>query len=394
MSGGRGRSPFGAMVLAGSATVVFILPVFLAGAMAVQITDDLAFGLFALGLSIAAYRGSGACVSPWLGRLADRLGATVSLRVAAVVAAVTSFGIAATATSWVVLTAWLAVGGWATALGQPAANRLLANAVRPDRLGAAFGIKQSAPPTASMLAGFAVPLLAVTAGWRSAYVVAGALALVVLLATGRRPPPHLRQNSAEAPPKRLANRSVLLLLAVTFGLATATSASVTAFYVDAASRAGSSPGFAGTILALASMAAIFVRVVAGMMADRISRRHLWMCAGLLVAGSFGVMGLASGDAFWMTVAAPIALAGTWGFNGVFIYTVVRAYPESPGAVSGAVAPGALVGGAMGPMVFGLVAETWGYGTAFWFGGSVALLAAAFMVHAERRFTGARAVVAP
>ena len=394
MSTSRGQSEVRVQVVGLTAVAVFILPVFLAGAMAVQIRDDLVFGAAGLGLAVAAYRGSAAVASPWLGPLADRLGATLSLRLAAAIAAVTSLGIALAANSRIALTAWLALGGLATALGQPAANRLVSNTVPPERLGAAFGIKQSAPPTASTLAGFGVPLLAVNYGWRSAYYVAAALAVALLLGAGRRPPAAVRRSAQQRAKVKLANRPLLVLLAVAFGLGTATSSSVTAFYVDAAAEAGSSPGFAGTILAASSIGAICVRVVTGWLSDRINRRHLWLCAGLLAAGSIGVVGLASATPTLMAISAPLALAGTWGFNGVFIYTVVRAYPASPGAVTGAVAPGALVGGAAGPLIFGVIAETWSYPTAFVLSAVLAVLAAAVMVFAGGRFSAAQTGAVP
>ena len=184
MSSTPRRSPLRATLVGGLATVVGQLPVFLIGAMAVQITDDLLFGTAALGVAVAMFRVAGAVTSSYLGGLADRIGAVASLRFAALISIVASVGIAATATSWLTLVAWLMLGATANVLAQPAANRLLVRTVPATRQGIAFGVKQSAPPAASMLAGVSVPVIALTVGWRWAYLVGAALAIVVLIGAG------------------------------------------------------------------------------------------------------------------------------------------------------------------------------------------------------------------
>lgn len=371
------------MTLGGSITIVCILPVFLTGAMAVQLMDELSFGSAGLGLAVATWRATGAAMSPFLGRLCDRLGAIQSIRLSAAIATISAFGIAATADRFVVLVAWLMFGGCGHALGQPAANRLLANVVRTGRLGTAFGIKQSAPPAASMIAGICVPLIALTLGWRWAYVLAGTLAIAVIAAAGRRAPKAERANS-RATPGPLENRRIVVLLAIAFGLGTFTSSAITTFYVDATVRAGSTPQFAGTMLAVASVAAIASRVTCGMTSDRIQGGHLRLCAGLLAAGSVGIGMLAIGTPTWMSVGALIGLAGTWGFNGVFWYAMIRAFPRSPGRITGALAPGALLGSTAGPILFGLTVEVTTYPVAWSGVGVVALIAATAMILGERQ----------
>jgi MFS family permease len=146
-SAGAG-SPERAMVIGATATVVGSLPVFLTASMAVQLSAELAFGAVGIGAAVGNFFGTMALSSMHLGRLADRLGATLSLRIATIGAALSAFGIAAMARGWLSLAAGLVVAGLAAALAQPAANRLLINRVRGARLGTAFGLKQSAPPTA------------------------------------------------------------------------------------------------------------------------------------------------------------------------------------------------------------------------------------------------------
>ena len=372
------RSPVTAVAIGGSVAVVSGLPLFLAGAMGVQLTHELGFGAFGLGLAVATFRGVGAVLSIHLGRLADHLGATRSVRLAATLAALGALGIATTARGLGSLLAWLAVSGCALALAQPASNRLLIRIVDHRRLGLAFGIKQSAAPTGSMLAGLSVPVVGLTVGWRWAYVMVAILATVVLLAAGKAPVRDPVTTKPRAVATRLKHRGLIVLVGFAFALADATSVVTTTFYVSAAVQAGTAQAFAGTILAVASVAAVTTRVLGGLVSDRLAAGHLTLCAVLLAAGSTGLALLATGRAGLMSLGAVIALAGTWGFNGVFWFAMVRTYYDTPGRITGALAPGGLLGNTAGPVLFGFIVETAGYEPAWVAFGIVGLAAAAAM----------------
>lgn len=373
------------MALGAAVTVVALLPVFLTGAMAVQLTTDLAFGSAGLGLAVAAFRSGGAVTSVFLGRLADHLGAMRTIRIAAGIAALTAVGVATTVHSLWTLVPWLALGGSALALAQPGANRLLMNVVSGNRLGTAFGLKQSAPPVASMLSGAAVPLIAVTIGWRWGFGFAAIAALVLMLTT-RVPPPKPVDTDRPRTTSRipLENRSVIILLAIAFGLGTSTSSATTTFFVASAAAAGSSSTAAGTMLAVASIAAIASRVGAGIVSDRFTQGHLAICAGLMITGAVGITLLATGSPALMSAGVLIALVGCWGFNGVFWFALVRAYPSTPGRITGAVSPGGLMGSTLGPLVFGVLTERIGYSRSWWTIAVVAVIAAVVMLVGNRR----------
>ena len=360
------------------------LPVFLTGAMAVQITDDLRFGAAALGVAIAMFRVAGALTARYLGGLVDRIGAIASLRLSTTISMVTGVGMATTTTNWAILVAWLMLGATGNVLAQPAANRLLVRTVPTHRQGVAFGVKQSAPPTASMLAGLSVPAIALTVGWRWAYLVGAVLGVVVLISAGRRLPPAERQTTSRADRPKLRDRGTLILLAFALGLSTTASVPVAAFFVDASVRAGSSPELAGWLLAVASGAAILTRLVGGAVADRLAGGHLRLCAVMVALGSSGLALLALGSPAAMAVGVVIAMMGTWGFNGVYVFSLMRAYPDAPGAATGATMPGGLMGGMLGPVVFGVLVEQASYPAAWWFTCVAALLAAGGFVLAAAR----------
>lgn len=345
--------------------MVCLLPVFLMGSLATFIQDDLHLSAAGLGIAVALNRAAGAATSPVLGRSADRFGATRSLRIATGTAMVASLGIALTASSTIILIAWLMVAGCSVALVQPAANRLLSARVTKGGLGKAFGIKQSAPPLASMLAGISVPLIAVTVGWRWAFVVAAAAA--ALMTIGIRPVRRIRgkRPSPASHPPQPADRWTIVTLATGFGLGTSCSSSVTTFFVVSIVERGTGDVVAGALLAIASLVAVLARLVGGVAADRVPDNHLRICSAMALAGAFGVAALSVADTVPLqAIAVVVALTGTWGFNGMYWFALIRAFPNSPGTITGAVAPGGLLGATIGPIAFGLIAETAGYPHAF------------------------------
>lgn len=346
-----------------------------------QISDELSMGAGALGLAIGVSRGSGATASASLGRLTDRIGAVWSIRLALAIAAVSACGICWTAVGVKSLIAWLLLAGWANAVGQPAVNRLLARVVKPDRLGLGFGVKQSAPPAALLVAGVCVPVLALTVGWRWSFGLVAAAATGMVLVVGRRPEDASARRSSTLP-SRLSLRETGVFV-VAFALGTAASSVATAFYVSWAVDAGTPPSAAGLLLALASLAAIIARLAMGWASDRMARGHLRLCAVMLLTGAAGFGLLATGDIRIGAVGIVVALAGAWGFNGVFWYALVRAHPSVPGAITGALAPGGLAGAALGPLGFGLLVHGVGYRFAW----ITALLVAAAAATAMR--VGAR-----
>lgn len=380
----RASSPAVVAIIGGASSVVCLLPVFLTGSLATFIQDDLSLSAAGLGIAVALFRAAGAASSPFLGRSADRLGATLSLRIATATAVVASLGIALTAKSTAILIAWLMLAGCSVALVQPAANRLLAAGVSASGLGRAFGIKQSAPPLASMLGGLSVPVIAVTVGWRWSFGVAAGLAalMTILVRPTRRAVDRRSTTTVVSPP---TDRGTVVMLAVAFGLGTSCSSAVTTFFVVAVVGRGTSDVMAGTLLGIAGLLAVATRIVAGILADRFPANHLRGCAYLAGFGALGVGVLSfAGSVALQGVAVMVALVGTWGFNGVFWFALIKAFPEAPGRITGAVAPGALIGSTIGPIAFGLVAEAAGYGLAFRLAAIVALATAVALLIGNSR----------
>lgn len=377
-------SPTRSMVIAASATIICLLPMMLVGALAVQLTLELGFGTAALGGVVAAFRSTSAVTAPFLGRAADRFGASRSLRVAGIMTALTCVGVVVTARSWGTLVPWMILGGAAIGLAQPAANRLVVTGVEASRRGLAFGVKQTSAPTASMLAGLSVPLVALTVGWRYAYVLGALLAVVMVLSVRRSldSPAPGRGNTSRPP--RIEDWRSLALFGFAFGLANAANSVILAFYVDAAVDAGTTASVAGSLLAVASVAAIAVRLGTGIASDRMHRGHLHVCAYLMLAGAVGLGLLATQQPGLMGAGVLVGLSGAWGLHAVFWFVLMNAYSKTPGTATGMVATVGHTGGTLGPLLFGVVAQEVTYRAAWGMGSVLAVAAAATMIALSRR----------
>ena len=369
--GGRRTARF--VGLSFAITVVATLPAFLIGALSVSLRMDLGISLSAIGLAIAVNRGSGALMAGALGRLADRLGPSTSMRLAAAIAAGCALGILVAADRWVVVYGVVAVGGGASPLAQASANLTLRRTVRDNRQGLAFGLKQSALPISGALAGIAVPLVALTIGWRWCFVFAAALALLVGLAvpsTGGGP-----SSSTEVPTAQrgAVDRTLLLVLALGLFLGATPTSALSAFTVESGVTVGFSEGTAALILTAGSLIAIAVRLGLGFYADRHRTGHLRIIVAMVAVSALGHLALSLGEVWSFLLGGIIAFAFGWGYAGLFWFVVTRISGVSPGRATGLVLPGGMVGAMLGPVLFGFIVDEVGHGGA-WF--VMAILSAA------------------
>jgi len=366
------------------ATATAAAPLFLLGALAVQVRADLGFGAAGLGVAVATLFAASALTGPVVFRAIERIGARTGVAITSVLCAIALVAIAVSVDSFAGLLAAMALAGAAQAFGQPSANGLLSRGLPAGRQGLAFGLKQMAVPLTSLLAGAAVPLVALTVGWRWAYAGAAVLVLLVPLAVPRR--------DASAVPVRGGGRATLspalLLLAVAGALAAASTMTLGSFLVDNAVSRGVSESGAGLLLLYGSAVAVGARLLLGWLADRTgfdpSRIMLMML--LLGAPALALLGIAPGRWPLMAVVT-VAFGAGWGWNGLMDLTIVRLNRASPAAATSLMLTGFFLGAALGPLAFGTVAETLGYPTA-WVGAGALLLAGAGAIAAARRLATA------
>jgi MFS family permease len=369
-----------------------VLPAYVVGGLAVQLRADLDFGEGRLGLAVAVFFAASALGSAPFGRLVERIGAYRGTVAGTVAAAVSMLGIALLARSWWSLAAWLAVAGLANAIVQVAVNLQLARRITPDRLGLAFGLKLSAVPASTLLAGLAVPLLALTIGWRYAFAAGALLAVAATTTLPRTTPAPPRRAGRPVARTGDARVDALLVVAVAGGLGTAAANSLGAFVVDSSVLAGVDPAMGGWLLAGGSVLGIAVRVSAGMVADRVDRTVLPAVAGLLALGAVGLwlLGEAGADAR-LPVAVALAFGAGWGWNGLFNLAVVRHNANAPAAATGITQAGVYLGGVVGPPVFGALAEAFGYAQAWRAAAGVVLASALLHLVGARLLSRGRAL---
>ena len=352
-----------ATLAASLSTVLGTLPVFLVGALAVFIRADLRFGEAALGLAVATFFGLAALGSYPAGRLAERLGAGPTTAAGAVLSVASLLGIAALASDLVTLLVFLGLAGVSNALAQIGSNLALARAVPAHRQGLAYGLKQAAIPTATLLAGLAVPALALTVGWRWAFGLAAALALPLALvhepvrvSSGHRAP-------SDTVERRALPTRALVILAVGAGCAAGAANSLGGFLVESAVTDGVDAGRAGAVVAVASALGVVTRVGLGWGADRLQRTHLRVVAVQLAVGALGFALLAQGRG-GLVPGALLGFLGGWSWPGLLNFAVVRANRTAPAAATGVTQGGVFVGGALGPVLFGSLVSVGSYPTAW------------------------------
>lgn len=360
-------------------TTVSVLPVFLTGALSVQIAAELGFSPAGLGLVVALYFGTSALFALPGGWLVERLGARHTSRIAVVGAAALMLAVAVGARSYTALLSILLASSWCNVMGQLASNLTLARSVPAHRLGLSFGVKQAAIPLATLLAGAAVPAVALTVGWRWAFVIGAGLALLALIGAPRGDVAHVRAH--RAPGERAT--AALAVLGVASGLASATATALGIFLVASAVDRGIDPGLAGLVLAMGSVVGLSVRLLHGWLADRRDGGHIAVVAGSLALGAGGFALLAVPGTPALVIGTILAFGLGWAWPGLLQFAVVRLNPSAPAAATSIVQVGVYAGGFGGPIGFGYLATQASFPAA-WLGAATTMIVAAVLMVVGRR----------
>jgi MFS family permease len=342
------------------------------GGLAVQVGGELGFSPAGLGLAVSVYFGVSALASIPAGRLVERHGATLIARIGIGLAAASLIGIAAGARSLWTLTAILALGAAGNAMGQLASNTSLSRQVPVRRQGLTFGVKQAAIPVSTLLAGAAVPTLALTAGWRWAFVLAGLLAAATVLLVPR--------DTAHRGRGRESGRATgpLIVVGLAATLAAGSANALGTFVVSSAVERGISPGPAGLALTLGGAICALARIFGGWQADQRPAGQVTVIAALLATGAGGLALLSVPGTPALVAGVVLGFGFGWSWPGLMTFAVVRLYPQAPAAATSITQTGVYAGGCVGPIGLGAVAHAAGY-PAMWLAASVAMLGAATLM---------------
>ena len=351
----------GPSIIAVLVDTVGVLPVLMTGALAVQLERELSMDAAMLGIVYAAYFAAAAAGSTPLGKLSERIGPEIALRVGTLINVLALLGIVILVRTPVALMVCLLASGTGTAFTRSASTLLLARAVRPGRQGVALAIKHCSIPAGALLAGIAVPI-ALAVGWRWTYAAVAVASLLVAAAIPRRATPR--------PPSRAAggeaDLSVPLLIgfAASFALGSAAAASLGTYTVSTAVAAGMSEAAAGLLVAVGSVIGLVSRVLVGFWTDHRSGSQLDVVIGMILLGAAGFTLLAFGGPTVLYGAVPLAFATGWSWLGSFNLAVVRLNPVAPGSAIGITQTGAFTGAIAGPIVLGQLARNGSYTSAW------------------------------
>src|ERR687890_109112 len=330
VSSGRGRpaGPARAATAAVTVTTAGVLPAYLVGVLWVQVRADLGVGPSLLGVLVAAFFATSAVSALSAGTLVRKLGTVRVVRLSGLTAALTMLVVALAARDTAVLVAALVVAGWGNGIGQPASNDLIARSVSAGRQGLAYGLKQAAIPLSTLLAGVAVPLVAIPLGWR----------------TGRGP-----------------------------GIAMDS-------FADAAAVAGGiPPGTAGVLAAVASGVGALARVLVGWLADRVRTRWLLVVAAQMSVGGLSYALLGTGVEALIVVGAVVGYCTGWAWAGLSTYAVTRMHHGMAAQATSITQGGMGLGAAAGPLAFGGLLSVSSYAVAWTATAALAVVAGLVVV---------------
>lgn len=373
------RTVFGSLLFVAMAAATFT-PASL-GILATFIIDDLSISRAELGVVLGLVNVAAAVLSPIAGRITDRIGGKKSL-IALFVSAGATFLILGTAVAYAMLLVGALAGAFSQATANPATNKLIAEDVPAGRRGVITGVKQSGVQAGIFLGGLTVPTLAITLGWRGAYMIVAVVPLVFAVVAAWMVPaaPRVMAEHRTRSPGPLP--SAIWWLAG-FGFLMGFSGAVT-FLVPlfAEEVLGLSPVAGGIAAAVIAFVAVPGRILWSRYAERSGafRGSLGAMAVLSIAaaGLFYISGAAAAWLLWP--AAVVIAAGSSSWNSVgMVAVMVEAGIASTGRASGVVLFGFLTGLGIAPPIFGAIIDHTGSYDTMWLLSALAAVAAAGVI---------------
>lgn len=365
---GVGRTPVRSggstaqVVLAVTVNAFCILPSFLLSVMSVEVGADLHLDEVVVGLAFSVYWLVASLSAFPLAAVANRWGATRSLRGSGLAACLLCAVMTLSAHSAVTLIATLAIIGFTPALAAPAVNIVIMSGVRSRRRALAFAVASASPVVALMVAGLAGSLLEPLLGWRWVFVAGGlaAAALVPFVRTPAVQPAAFAAPGAQPVTVRPLAAMMSGILAGNLALGAAT-----AFLVVAAPSEEVSTVAASLAVAVASGSSILLRVLLALVVDRRRMDPFPLCGFLLLSGCVGYALLALGGPVAFLVGVAMVLVPGWSWISLLVHGVMCRYRSAVATASGVVQIAYFIGGVIGPAAIGGLIFATSYRTAWW-----------------------------
>ncbi|MEV0990851.1 MFS transporter [Streptomyces sp. NPDC049949] len=344
-----------------SAMAFSMLQLFLLGAFGPRLVDELGVSPTALGLTTAIGFATAAVLSPVGGRVVDRTGPRRSLVVLLLVSAAALALIGAAPGPGFLLAA-VALGGLPQALANPATNKAILAAAPPARRGSMTGMKQSGVQLGAFAAGLPLAALAGGVGWRGAVWTAAAAAALCALWAHRTLPADPSAKAAMVRASLVPRGAIAWLAVFSLFLGCAIASVNTYVALFGAQKLGMGPTSAAALVAVLGVAGIAGRV--GWSKAARPGRAEWL-PGALAAGAVAAACLLAAALYVPPLVWVAAVAvGVFAVSGNAVSMVLvmqRAAPGRAGQDSALVAAGFFAGFAVGPPLFGRLAEAGRYG---------------------------------
>lgn len=378
------RTAFGSMLFIAMGVATFT-PASM-GILATFIIDDLSISRAEFGFVLGLINVAAAVLSPFAGRVTDRIGGKKAL-IALFVTAGATFLILGTAFAYSMLFVGAIAGAISQATANPATNKLIAEDLPAGRRGAITGVKQSGVQAGIFLGGLTVPTMAIALGWRGAYLIVAVVPLVFAVVAAWVIPPALKVATEH----RIRSRGPLpraIWWLAGFGFLMGFSGAVT-FLVPlfAEEELGLSPVAGGVAAAVIAFVAVPGRILWSRYAERSGafRGSLAAMAVLSVAAA-GLFYLSGAAAAWLLWPAAVLVAvGSSSWNSVGMLAVmVEAGVAATGRASGVVLFGFLTGLGIGPPIFGAIIDGTGSYDLMWLLSALAAAGSAAVIAAWHR----------
>ncbi|MGW1657664.1 MFS transporter [Streptomyces atratus] len=338
-----------------------MLQLFLLGALGPRLVDELGISPTVLGLTTTIGFGTAAVLSPVGGRIVDRVGPRRSL-VALLLVSATALALIGAAHGAGSLLGAVALGGLPQALANPATNKAILAVVVPARRGSVTGMKQSGVQLGAFAAGLPLAALASGVGWRGAVWTASGTAAAMAVWAIRALPADPPAKGAPPRSSWVPRGAIAWLAGFSLLLGCGIASVNTYLALFGAQELGMSPSAAGALVAVLGVAGIAGRV--GWSKAARPGRAEWL-PGWLAAGAVGSALLLAGALVVHPLAWAAAVAvGVFAVSGNAVSMVLvmqRAASGRAGQESALVSAGFFAGFAIGPPVFGVLAEAGHYG---------------------------------
>lgn len=297
-----------------------------------------------------------------MGRLVDRIGSGRVALGSLIALALSFVAMGAFITGLPTFLLWTAIMALTTSGSSPLPYTRLIVAAFERRRGLAIGIALAGTGLGAILAPAVLTPLVAAQGWRAGYYVLAAIAIVAcaVVALLLRGVASASIKAVPAPFSSIIGDRAFLTIGTPILLASAAVLGSVVHFVPLLTDGGMAPATAGGIAAIIGLAAIFGRLVVGVLLDRIAPAAVAIGLFLLATSGGVILGLfGTAHAF----AAALVLGLSVGAEGNLIAVLTaRHFPASRyGQAYGALYALFLVGGAVGPAVIGFLFDmTGGY----------------------------------